>query len=193
MHIEQAPPMQNMLFPHDLPFAAGPMSVHNGCPVLHVIAFASQEFATEQSAPDMHGVHPPMLQTPPSHGVPSIAMPVCVQTCPPSAHPSTPERHIPGEHAVIAGTHPELLVEAPLEPCAIVLLVDPEDVVAEPPPEPPTNVKSPTIEAQAAELPIAAALTRARRPNAKRSGFPFIASEHISHRVTRRTNLPIAW
>jgi hypothetical protein len=91
MHVVQLPPMQNMLLPHVVPFAAGPMSVHTGCPVLHVMAFASQEFATEQSVPDMHAAHAPLLQTPPSQGIPSMAVPVCMQTCPPSAHASTPD------------------------------------------------------------------------------------------------------
>jgi hypothetical protein len=186
LHAPHIPLLQYMFAPHGVPFATLPAPAHIACPVLQWTSIFWHVFAGVQSAPVMQGMQAPLSHTPPSHAVPSMAMPVSVQACsPPSAHSSTPERHIPGEHAVVAGTHPELDVLV-LEVGAP--RVDPLLDVADDPPLPATNVKSPTIDAHAADVTMADAARSARRNKPKLGDRWFIGAPRSTR--ARRPSLP---
>lgn len=93
----QAPPLQTMLVPHDVPFVTLPVSVHTGAPLVHTVAAVRQGFPlTVQEAPAWQAMQlPALLQTlPVPQAVPAdSAVPVSLHTGAPVEHASVPLWH----------------------------------------------------------------------------------------------------
>jgi hypothetical protein len=94
VQLPHAPPLQTLLFPHEVPSVTFPVSAQTEVPVAHEVAPVRQGFAGVQLTPAAQLPHVPPLQTllfP--HGVPSATFPVSAQTEVPVAHEVAPVRH----------------------------------------------------------------------------------------------------
>ncbi len=89
-----APALQTLFVPHEVPFAAFPVSPQTGAPVVQEIAPVRQAFAGVQSAPAVQAVQAPLPQTMfVPQDVPLATLPDSVQTAAPVSQLVVPVRH----------------------------------------------------------------------------------------------------
>jgi hypothetical protein len=94
MQDPQAPLLQTLLVPHEVPFAAFPVSPQTGAPVAQEIAPVRQAFAGVQSAPTVQAEQAPLPQTMlVPQDVPLETLPDSVQTAAPVSQVVVPVRH----------------------------------------------------------------------------------------------------
>ena len=92
--LPHVPPLQTLLFPHEVPSVTFPVSAQTEVPVAHDVAPVRHGLAGVQLAPATQLPHVPPSQTllfP--HEVPSVTFPVSAQTEVPVAHDVAPVRH----------------------------------------------------------------------------------------------------
>jgi hypothetical protein len=111
----QAPPLQTLFVPQEVPFAAFPVSAQTGAPVTQEVAPVRQAFAGVQAVPAVQAAQVPLLHTMlVPHDVPLETFPDSVQTGAPVSQVVMPVRH--GLPLTLQVVPPVQLTQLPVEP-----------------------------------------------------------------------------
>jgi hypothetical protein len=125
LQVVQVPPLHTLPDAHDVPLSTLPDSMHTALPVVHEIIPVLQGFAGGQLAPALQPMHAPLPHTlfvP--HDVPSVTLPVSVQTEVPVEHDVVPVLH------GFDGWQPTPAVQGPQLPRSQTMFV-PQEVPSE--------------------------------------------------------------